>query len=578
MRTSLCLLSLAAVCLLLSACGPDKEKVEPLAWPYMESLETLTINGTEFKAFIASSEMHRRRAINGLAVKSGQAVALLYPDLPNPVELEFKIVPDPMDLVFVAADGKAVLVESVPAFAESTFPRIYGGKKARIVLQLPAGTAKELGIAAGKDVKTSPDLLDKSKGAEAEFARMYFVRNERPEEKPEPAPFVSLKVLTKPADVAQLMKDRDDLAEGQGVIVPFSSKHAQFWLKGVKGKVCAAWVENVNRNKILTAIYEGIEAGGGSDLDEPIYNSPGKASYLAIWKGADFFSKNKIEKRSSVTIAGVDAFEHDAIDYGNIELKVGDDRLEARLAVTEDARTAALKEAPALEKGKAVVLAWDDPSHVEVEAPAGASLWFIGADHTIAHREKTAGGKVGFKAQSRFVIAVPSGFEPKGEFKLPYLLQDLKPSLPAIVFYNAKQKDVVTDRWPGKAENFKGRARVELAMTPAEQRRGLMFRESLRDNHGMLFIYPTEEDNVSYWMKNCKMNLSIAFANDRGVIVKIYNVMTKPAPGTPDHELDLYPAGAPVRFAVEMRENWFKDNGINEGDRIFIPPSLTESK
>lgn len=577
MRTSLGLFALAA-CLLLAACGPDKEPVEPLAWPYMETLEPLTINGTEFKAFIASSEMHRRRAINGLAVKSGQAIAMLYPELPEPVEVEFKTVPDPLDLVFVGADGKALLVESVPAFAESTFPRIYGGNKARVVLQLPAGAAKDLGIAVGKEVKTSPDLLDKSKSAEAEFARMYFVRSERPEEKPVDAPYVSLKVLTKPEDVARGMKDRDDMAEGQGIIIPYSSKHAEFWLKGVKGKVCAAWVESVSRTKIMTAIYEGIEAGGGSDLDEPVYYSPGKASYLAIWKGADFFSKNKIEKRSSVTIAGVDAFEHDAIDYGNIELKVGDDRLDARLAATHDARVAALKEAPTLEKGKAVVLAWDDPSQVEVEAPAGANLWFIGADHSIVHRERSAGGKVGFKAQSRFVVAVPSGFEPKGEFKLPYLLQDLKPGLPAIAFYNAKQKDVVTDRWPGKADNYKGRARVELAITPAEQRRGLMFRESLRENHGMLFIYPGEEDDVSYWMKNCKMNLSIAFANDRGVIVKIHNVMTKPAPGTPDHELELYPAGAPVRFAVEMRENWFKDNGIVEGDRIFIPPALTAAQ
>ncbi|MBK8208229.1 MAG: DUF192 domain-containing protein [Planctomycetes bacterium] len=581
MRTRLCLFTLAAISLLLAACGPDSEVVEPVAWPYMESTEALTINGKEFKAFVATTEMHRRRAINGLAVKAGQAIAMLYPELKEPVEIEFKTVPDPLDLVFVGADGNAVLVASVPAFNEAAFPRIYGGKNARVVLQLPAGAAKELGISAGTAVKTSPDLLDKSKGAEPEMAKMFFIRNERPEDKPTDAPSVSLKVLEKAEEVAQLMKDRDDLTEGQGVIVPFGGKQGQFWLKGVKGKVCAAWIETAGRTKIISALYEGIEAAGGSDLDEPVYFSPTKASYLAIWKGSDYFTKNNIERRSAVTIAGVDAYDNQAPSYDKIDIKFGDDRLEASLAMTEDARLAALKKSNTIETGKAIVLAWDDPSHVTIDAPAGANLWFVGkgdGGYSIVHKEAAKGGKVDFKAQTRFVIAVPAGFAPKGELKFPYLLQDLPPSLPAVVFYNAKQKDVVTDRWPGKDNSLKGRARVELAITPAEQRRGLMFRESLKENHGMLFIYPAEESDVSYWMKNCKMNLSIAFADERGVIVKIHNVMKAPAAGTPDHELELYPAGAPVRFAVEMRENWFKDNSIAEGDRIFIPASLTETK
>jgi uncharacterized membrane protein (UPF0127 family) len=466
----------------------------------------------------------------------------------------------------------------VPAFSQSSFPRNYGGKHARVVLQLPKGAAKELGITQGSDVKTTPDLVDRSKDAEREFARLYFLRNERPEDKPEPAPYVSLKVLKEVEDVAQLMKDRDDLKEGEGVIVPINSTFHSFWLKGVKGKVCAAWIESAGQGqtRILSSIYEGIEAAGGSDLDEPIYYSSGKPSYLAIWKGEDFFTKNKIERRSPITVTGVSVSSHDLVDHKDIELKFGDDILKAELAQTDEARAAALRKSPALEEGKAYILAWDDPSQVEINAPTGANLWFVGADGGIAH--KAQGGTPDFKAQSRFVLAVPTGFAPEGKFNLPYVLRDLKPSLPAVVFYNAKQKDVVTDRWPGEKDNYKARAHVELAVTASEQRRGLMFRESLKKNHGMLFIYKEEETDLSYWMKNCRMNLSIAFISDRGVIVKIHNVMTKPAAGTPDAALEHYEAGEPARFAVEMEENLFKNNGISEGDRIFIPPALIEKQ
>ncbi len=569
--------AVAALVLTLTACGPDSEAIEPVSWPYLESTESLSINGKEYKAFIASTEQHRKRAINGLAVGPEQAVAMLYPKMADPVEIKFTSVPDPLDLVFVNESGKAVLIEQVPAFSRATFPRNYGGKHARVVLQLPKGAAKELGITPGADVKTTPDLVDRSKDAEREFARLYFLRNERPEDKPEPAPYVSLKVLKEVEDVAQLMKDRDDLKEGEGVIVPINNTFHSFWLKGVKGKVCAAWIESAGQGgtRILSSIYEGIEAVGGSDLDELIYYSSGKPSYLAIWKGEDFFTKNKIERRSPVTVTGVSVSSHDLVDNDNIELKFGDDVLKAELAQTDEARAAALRKSPTLEEGKAYILAWDDPSQVEVNAPTGANLWFIGADGGIVH--KAQGGTPDFKAQSRFVLAVPGGFAPEGEFKMPYVLRDLKPSLPAVVFYNAKQKDVVTDRWPGEKDSYKARARVELAITASEQRRGLMFRESLKKNHGMLFIYKEEEMNLSYWMKNCRMNLSIAFIDARGVIVKIHNVMTKPAPNTPDAALEHYEAGAPARFAVEMEENWFKNNGITEGDRIFIPPALIET-
>lgn len=571
-------LTAVAVCLLISACSHKTEAIEPVSWPHMESTESLSINGKPFQAYVASTEQHRRRAINGLAIKEDQAIALLYPDREDPVEIEYRSVPDPMDIVFLNADAEPVLIESVPAFSRTVFPRRYGGVAARVVLQLQQGAAEQLGIEAGKAVTTSPDLVARSADAEDEFARLYFLRNERPEDKPDLSPHVKLKVLNKAEEIARLMKDRDNLKEGEGVLVPVSQGYFEFWLKEVQGDVCAAWIESAGRSQILSSTYEGISAGGGSDLDEPVYYSPGEATHLAIWRGSDYFTKNNISRRSPVRLTGVTNSSHDEPDYGAIELKFGDTLLTARLAATADARETALRDAPTLKPDKAFVLAWDDPSLVEIDAPAGANLWFVGADYGIARKERSTGGKVDVQAPSRFVIVVPEGFATEDALEFPYVLRDLKPSLPTVVFYQARQADVVTDRWPGPDDSMKARARVELAITPAEQRRGLMFRESLKAGHGMLFIYKKEEPELSYWMKNCRMNLSIAFVNSRGIIVQIHNNMLAPEAGTPDHQLPLYSSRGPARYAIEMKENWFSENGIAVGDRVFIPPALTDSE
>ena len=569
-----------AMLVALSACGPDEEPVEPVKWPFIETTEKLSINGKSFDAYVASSELHRRRALNGLAIKDGQAIAYLYPDLQEPVKLRFNNMPDPVDLVFVNADGKAIKVASVPAFSQSKFPHSYAAKGARVVLQVRKGVAKELSISANSDVKTEPDLLDKSKDAGEVFAQMFFLRNQQAEEKPVDAPSVQLKVLEEPEEVAQLMKDRDSFKEGQGVLIPLESSFHQFWLKGVKGKVCACYLEQAGqfRTTVISSIYEGIEANGGSDLDEPIYYSPGEASHLAIWKGADFFSKHEIERRSPVTVAGVDVMSSEEVTYDNLEIKFGDARLEATLARNADEREAALLKARSLREGKAIVLAWDDPKFVDITAPSGVNLWFVdnnGGKYSIGSKfNDFAGGKVPATASSRFVIAMPKAFEAQGELSFPYALQDLKPSTTPIVFYKAKSADVVTDRWPGPSNDFKARAHMELALTDAEQRRGLMFRTSLREDHGMLFIYKQEEDDLSYWMKNCKMNLSIAYCDARGVIVKIHQVMKAPDPSTPDHQLERYESGSPARFAIELEEKWFEKNKVEVGDRIFLPPKL----
>lgn len=572
--------SIPLLLLALSACGYDTEKVEPLNWPFLETSSALTINGEAYKAFVAKTEAHRRRAMNGLAIRDKHAIAFLYPKLEKPAEFRFRTLADPADLVFVDAGGKAIAVESVSAFTSGSFERSFAHEGARVVLQLPGGAAKDLKIGKGSDVKTEPDLVQASNEAEPEFARLYFLKNERDDDKPSDAPFVSLKVLEKADECARALKDRPELKEGQGVVLPVGSDH-EFWLKGVPGKVCAAYIERGQGGMVLASMWEGLEDTGASDLERPVYYATGSVSYLAIWKGADTFTRNKVDRRARVVLAGVDVYSAETPKYDALAVKFGTEQLECRLARTAAQREAAVAESLSLKPGKGVVMAWDDPADVKIEnAPAGGQFWFLNADgNSYSVGEKfSAGGESKVAAKSRFVLVVPQGFEPKGALDLPWLVRDLRPTLTPVAFYNAKQKDVVKDRWPTAKDNLRKLVRVELALTDPEQMRGLMFRTSLKKDHGMLFVYKTEQENLSYWMKNCRMNLSIAFVNERGEIIKIHQKMLAPAEGTPDHRLDNYESGGPAKYAIEMEENWFEKNGVKEGDRVFIPPALTNLK
>jgi uncharacterized membrane protein (UPF0127 family) len=101
--------------------------------------------------------------------------------------------------------------------------------------------------------------------------------------------------------------------------------------------------------------------------------------------------------------------------------------------------------------------------------------------------------------------------------------------------------------------------RVEVARTPEERAQGLMGRERLGKDDGMLFIFEVE-DRHGFWMKNTLIPLSIAFIDREGRIVRITDMM----PLT----LDSHDPPRPVLFALEMNRGWFKTNGIREGDVV----------
>jgi len=99
---------------------------------------------------------------------------------------------------------------------------------------------------------------------------------------------------------------------------------------------------------------------------------------------------------------------------------------------------------------------------------------------------------------------------------------------------------------------------AEIARTDEQLQHGLMFRTSLSDNEGMLFVYSTER-TLSFWMKNTFIPLSIGFFDKNGVLVDIQDMEpVKSEMEVPKTYISLKPA----QYALEVRKGWFKDKKI----------------
>lgn len=101
---------------------------------------------------------------------------------------------------------------------------------------------------------------------------------------------------------------------------------------------------------------------------------------------------------------------------------------------------------------------------------------------------------------------------------------------------------------------------VELADDAASRRRGLMFRESMPLDHGMLFDFERERQQ-SFWMKNTPLSLDIIFIDRRGIIVHIHH-RAVPFDETP------ISSRKPASAVLEINGGVARLTGIAEGDRI----------
>jgi uncharacterized membrane protein (UPF0127 family) len=106
---------------------------------------------------------------------------------------------------------------------------------------------------------------------------------------------------------------------------------------------------------------------------------------------------------------------------------------------------------------------------------------------------------------------------------------------------------------------------VELAETQEKQALGLMFREHMEDDHGMLFIFPNEAMR-SFWMKNCRIPLDIFYFNAELELVSVAEnaqpCRTARCPG--------YPSEGPAQFVLELNAGKAAELGVRKGDKLTL--------
>lgn len=100
---------------------------------------------------------------------------------------------------------------------------------------------------------------------------------------------------------------------------------------------------------------------------------------------------------------------------------------------------------------------------------------------------------------------------------------------------------------------------VEIARTDVEKTRGLMHRESLGTDAGMLFIFDEQGDHP-FWMKNTLIPLDMIFIGEDG---RVTGVVARATPGSLEPR-----SGGPARFVLEVNGGWAEAHGVTAGDAV----------
>lgn len=106
---------------------------------------------------------------------------------------------------------------------------------------------------------------------------------------------------------------------------------------------------------------------------------------------------------------------------------------------------------------------------------------------------------------------------------------------------------------------------AEVAATPQQRQQGLMFREKMGRNEGMIFLFG-QPAGVCMWMKNTPLPLSVAFIDSAGTIVNIEDMEP--------HSTESHCADREVPYALEMHKGWFKQRNIQPGATVSGLPGV----
>jgi uncharacterized protein len=141
-------------------------------------------------------------------------------------------------------------------------------------------------------------------------------------------------------------------------------------------------------------------------------------------------------------------------------------------------------------------------------------------------------------------------------FGASYIMRKLfLPCLPLLLLAHvARAEPVALDLAVGMY-----RIRAEVAHTQASRMTGLMYRTEMAADSGMLFVFP-QPQKYCMWMRNTLIPLSVAFVDDKGVIINIADM-------SPQSD-DSHCAARAVRYALETNAGWFAARKLRAGARI----------
>lgn len=109
---------------------------------------------------------------------------------------------------------------------------------------------------------------------------------------------------------------------------------------------------------------------------------------------------------------------------------------------------------------------------------------------------------------------------------------------------------------------------LEVADTEATRAHGLMKRDSLPADRGMIFVFPDAAERT-FWMKHTRFPLDIIFVGADG---KVVSTATMKA-----YDLGKTPSNGPSKYAIELNAGQVKANGVKPGDQLTIPEDARDT-
>ncbi|OGS11215.1 MAG: hypothetical protein A2234_11045 [Elusimicrobia bacterium RIFOXYA2_FULL_58_8] len=115
------------------------------------------------------------------------------------------------------------------------------------------------------------------------------------------------------------------------------------------------------------------------------------------------------------------------------------------------------------------------------------------------------------------------------------------------------------------------RVEAELALTPQAQTRGLMFKETMPDKAGMLFVFADDEIRT-FWMKNTYVSLDIVFLDGDMKVRNVFHRVPRSNPSQP--EAEVAKVSAPAKFVLELAAGKARKSRLQPGSVIKVYPPV----